>query len=91
MFMPEVTAFCYIFGEKCGLGGNFPNRSCRLAEEPHQALEVLRSRGPEALLPHELQSTQAQATQSDLILQFGEQRFHLLSLALRTGKTLACS
>jgi len=19
MFMPEVTAFCYIFGEKCGL------------------------------------------------------------------------
>src|SRR5215471_1168605 len=54
------------------LGGNFQNGSCRLAEEPHQALEVLRSRGQEELFPHELESPQAQTTQADLILQFGE-------------------
>src|SRR2546429_9147322 len=36
----------------------------------------------EELLANELHSTQAQATQSDLILEFCEQRFHLLSLPL---------
>jgi hypothetical protein len=38
------------------------------------------------LLPHELQSAQAQATQSDLILEFREQGFHLSSLPLPVGK-----
>src|SRR5438445_3466910 len=36
----------------------------------------------EELLANKLHSTQAQATQSDLILEFCEQRFHLLSLPL---------
>src|SRR5437762_10228017 len=36
----------------------------------------------EELLANELHSTQAQATQSDLILQFREQRFHLFSFPL---------
>ena len=53
-----------------------------MAEEPHQAFEVLRSCGHEELLPHKLQSPQAQATQPDLIFQFSEQCFHLLSLPL---------
>jgi hypothetical protein len=38
-----------------------------LAEEPHQSLDVLRSRWQEELLPHELQSPQAQATQTNLM------------------------
>src|SRR5437879_13642248 len=36
----------------------------------------------EELLANKLHSTQAQATKSDLILEFCEQRFHLLSLPL---------
>jgi len=31
MFMPEVTAFCYIFGEKCGLRNRFRQESERIA------------------------------------------------------------
>src|SRR5437667_6600286 len=54
-------------------------RFCSLAEEADQSLDVLRSRCHEELLANELHSTQAQATQSDLILEFCEQRFHLLS------------
>ena len=57
-------------------------RFCSLAEEADQSLDVLRSRCHEELLANELHSTQAQATQSDLILEFSEQRFHLLSLPL---------
>jgi len=38
------------------------------------------------LLSHELQSAQAQATQPDLILQFREQGFQLLSLPLCLGE-----
>jgi hypothetical protein len=56
-----------------------------LAEEPDQALEVLRSCREEELLSHELQPPQAQAAESDLIL-FSEQCFHLLSLPLCTGE-----
>ncbi len=33
MFMPEVTAFCYIFGEKCGLVSAPPFNYC--FNEPH--------------------------------------------------------
>ena len=67
-----------------------------MAEEADQPLDVLRSGRQEELLPNELHSPQAQATQSDLILQFREQRFHLLSLPLRARKArrvgqLACS
>jgi len=51
----------------------------RLAEEADQSFDVL-GRCQEELLANELHSTQA--TQSDLILQFCEQRFHLLSLPL---------
>jgi hypothetical protein len=42
--------------------------------------------GQEKLLPHKLQSPQAQATQSNLILKFREQGFHLLSLSLGASK-----
>jgi len=54
----------------------------RLAEEADQSFDVLGGRCQEELLANELHSTQAQATQSDLILEFSEQRFHLLSLPL---------
>jgi hypothetical protein len=40
-----------------------------LAEEPHQSLDVLRSRCQEELLPHKLQSPQAQATQPKVDLR----------------------
>jgi len=53
-----------------------------LAEEADEPFDILRCRGQEELLANELHSSQAQATQSDLILQFREQRFHLLSLPL---------
>src|SRR5437867_12369109 len=45
-------------------------------------LMFLGGRCQEELLANELHSTQAQATQSNLILEFSEQRFHLLSLPL---------
>jgi hypothetical protein len=54
----------------------------RLAEEPDQSFDVVGGRCEEEFLANEHQSKQAQATQSDLILQFCEQRFHLLSLPL---------
>jgi len=68
------------------LSGGWQNRSCRLAEEAHESLDVLRYRCQEELLPHELQSPQPQAAQTDLMLEFREQRFHLLSLPLCLGK-----
>lgn len=68
------------------LSGGVYSRWCRLAEEPHQALNILGHGCQEELLSHELQSPQAQAAQPDLILQFREQRFHLLSLPLCLGK-----
>ena len=68
------------------LGGGGQNGCCRLAEEPHQPLDILRSRCQEELLPDELESAQAQAAQPDLILQFGEQGFRLLSLPLCFGE-----
>jgi hypothetical protein len=55
------------------LGGSFHRRGCRLAEEPHEPPDVLCHGCQEELLAHELQSAQAQATQSDLILEFREQ------------------
>ena len=64
------------------LGGGFDGGCCRLAEEPHESLDVLGCRCQEELLPHELQSPQAQAPQPDLILEFREQRFYFLSLPL---------
>jgi len=57
-----------------------------LAEESDQSLDVLGHRRQEELLPHELQSPQARATQSDLILDFREQGFHFLSLPLGMGE-----
>ena len=68
------------------LGSGGQNGDYRSAEEAHQSLDVLGHRGQEELLPHELQSPQPQATQSDRMLQFREQGFHLLSLALRMGE-----
>ncbi|MGB7643105.1 MAG: hypothetical protein WBL82_17585, partial [Terriglobales bacterium] len=59
---------------------------CRLTEEAHQSLDVLSYRGQEELLAHEPESPQTQAPQSDLILQFREQGFHLLSLPLCFGE-----
>jgi len=54
-----------------------------LVEEADQSFDVLGGRCQEELLANELHSTQAQATQSDLILQFREQRFHLFSWCLQ--------
>ena len=54
------------------LSGGWQNRCCRLAEEPHQSLDVLGSCCQEELLLNELQSPQAQAAQTDLILEFRE-------------------
>src|ERR1700737_806200 len=68
------------------LSGSFHSRCCRLAEEPHYPLDVLGHGCQEELLPHELQSAQAQATQSDLILEFREQGFHLFSFPLCLGE-----
>ena len=41
------------------LGGDSLSRGYRLAEEPHQSLDVLRSRCQEELLPDELHASQA--------------------------------
>jgi hypothetical protein len=68
------------------LSGSFRSRCYRSAEEPHQSFDVLGHRCQEELLPHELQSAQTQMPQSDLILQFREQGFHLLSLPLCFGE-----
>jgi hypothetical protein len=57
-----------------------------LTEEAHESLDVLCRRCQEELLPNELQSPQAQATQPDLVLEFSKQGFHLLSLPLCLGK-----
>jgi hypothetical protein len=62
------------------LRSSFHSGSCRLTEEPHESFDVLSRRCQEELLAHELQSAQAQGMQSDLVLQFREQGFHLLSL-----------
>src|SRR5438552_200134 len=62
------------------------NRCCRPTEKAHQSLDVLSYRCQEELLAHEPESPQSQAPQSDLILQFGEQGFHLLSLPLCFGE-----
>ena len=59
---------------------------CRRAEEAHQSLEVLSYRCQEELLAHEPESPQTQPAQSDLIFQFREQGFHLLSLPLCVGE-----
>ena len=68
------------------LSGGQQNRYGRLAEEAHEPLDVLSYRCQEELLAHELESPQTQAPQSDLILQFREQSFHLLSLPLCFGE-----
>jgi hypothetical protein len=68
------------------LSGGFRSRCYWPAEEPHQSFDVLGHRCQEELLPHEPQSAQTQAPQSDLILQFREQGFHLLSLPLCFGE-----
>jgi hypothetical protein len=60
------------------LSGSFESGCCRLAEEPHESLDVLGHRCQEELLTHKLQSPQSHATQTDLILEFREQSFHLL-------------
>jgi hypothetical protein len=58
----------------------------QLTQEAHQSLDVLGHRCQEELFPHEPESPQTQAPQSDLILQFREQGFHLLSLPLCLGE-----
>jgi hypothetical protein len=62
------------------------NRCCRPTEKAHQSLDVLSYRCEEELLAHEPESPQTQAPQSDLILQFREQGFHLFSLPLGFGE-----
>src|SRR4030095_1872168 len=68
------------------LGGSRQNRCCGLAEEAYQALDVLGHGCQEELLPHKLQSAQTQAPQPDVILEFREQSFYLLSLSLCMGE-----
>jgi len=59
---------------------------CFIVKEADESSEVLGSRRQEELLADKLHPTQAQATGSDLILEFREQRFYLLPLPLRLGK-----
>jgi hypothetical protein len=73
------------------LRGSFDSGCCWLAEEAHQSLDVLSRCSKPELFPHELQSAQAQATEPDLILEFREQRFHLLSLSLRFRELGRCA
>jgi len=51
--------------------------------EPNEAFQVLGSGSKGGLLAHESQA--AQAPESDLILQLGEEGFDLSALVLRTG------
>ena len=51
-----------------------------------QSFDVLRSRRQEELLANKLHSAQTQATEADLILEFGKERLHLSSLPLRVGE-----
>src|SRR4051795_3137078 len=82
--LPRISAIqCSI---PLQLSGGYRSRCYRSAEEPHQSFDVLSYRCQEELLSHELQSAQTQAPQSDLILQFREQGFHLLSLPLCFGE-----
>src|SRR5437660_1604420 len=74
----------FLVSVRLSCGGQ--NRCCRPTEEAHQSLDVLSYRCQEELLAHEPESPQSQAPQSDLILQFGEQGFHLLSLPLCFGE-----
>src|SRR5438874_6625865 len=74
----------FLVSVRLSCGGQ--NRCCRPTEEAHQSLDVLSYRCQEELLAHEPKSPQAQAPQSDLILQFREQGFHLLSLPLCFGE-----
>jgi hypothetical protein len=64
------------------LRGSWQNRRGWVAEKAHESLDVLSRRCQEELLPHKLQSAQAQATQSDLILEFREQGFYFFPLPL---------
>src|SRR5207244_3387409 len=68
------------------LSGGRQNRCGRLTKEAHQSLDVLRRCCQEELLAHKLQSSQTQAPQSDLILQFCEPGLHLFSLPLCFGE-----
>src|SRR5438477_5163550 len=82
--LPRISAIqCSI---PLQLSGGFRSRCYRSAEEAHQSLDVLRRCCQEELLAHKLQSSQTQAPQSDLILQFCEQGFHLFSLPLCIGE-----
>src|SRR5215467_2737801 len=53
------------------------------AKEPHQPFEILYGSRQVELFAHEPHPAQSPTTQPDLVLEFGEQRFHLLSLPLR--------
>ena len=55
-------------------------------EKSDEAFQVLGSGGKEELLAHEPHAAQAQAPESDLILQLREERFDLSALVLRTGE-----
>src|SRR5690242_10724732 len=66
--------------------GGGQRRWCRLKEEAYQSLDVLSDRCQKELLAHGPKSPQTQAPQSDLILEFREQGFHLLSLPLCFGE-----
>ena len=60
----------------CGFGGF-------QAQEPHHPFEILDRGGQVELFPDESHSTQAQTTQSDLVLEFGKQRLHFSTSPLR--------
>ena len=90
--VPQQNGFSCASGALAGflvsvrLSGGRQNRCCRLTEEAHQSLDVLSYCCQEELLAYEPESPQTQAPQADLILQFREQGFHLLSLPLCFGE-----
>src|SRR6476620_6945491 len=61
---------------------SFYSGYCRWTEEPDESFDVLSRRCEEELLSDKLESAEAQAAQPDLVLEFREQRFHLLPLSL---------
>src|SRR5207248_11569000 len=83
-FHLRACAAGFLIFVRLSCGGQ--NRCCRATGEAHQSHDVLSYRCQEELLAHEPESPQSQAPQSDLILQFGEQGFHLLSLPLCFGE-----
>ena len=86
----EVGGMCTAVRRVSSEGWKLSRRGERwpwpLAEEADESLDVLGSRSQEELLANKLHPAQPQAAESDLILEFREERLHLSSFPLRVGE-----